>query len=65
MALAIASLALAGWRLYRPAAGAAAACDSGDEACRTINAAARRWFWVVAVLALIPLVVPLAAPLFY
>jgi mercuric ion transport protein len=64
-ALAIASLGLAGWRLYRPAAGAQAACEAGNTACGAVGAAARRWFWLVAVLTLIPLVVPLAAPMFY
>ncbi|GAB3774569.1 hypothetical protein GCM10028796_49130 [Ramlibacter monticola] len=63
-ALAVVSLGLAGWRLYRPSA--AAACDAtGDAACRRVGGAARRWFWLVAVLTLLPLVVPLAAPLFY
>jgi mercuric ion transport protein len=64
-ALAIASLGLAGWRLYRPSA--ADVCEIGDDpaACRRIGAGARRWFWLVAALTLVPLVLPLAAPLFY
>jgi mercuric ion transport protein len=63
-ALAFAALAFAGWRLYRPSA--AAACDPADPAaCRQVGAAARRWFWLVAVLTAVPLLVPLAAPLFY
>ncbi len=67
VALAIGSLAIAAWRVFRPAAATAAACAVGRRrvGCRTTGAAFRRWFWVVAVLALIPLIVPLAAPLFY
>jgi len=62
--LALLALGLAGWRLYSPAA--AGACDTADPAaCRRVGSAARRWFWVVAVLTLVPMVVPLAAPLFY
>jgi mercuric ion transport protein len=64
-ALAVASLGIAAWRLYRPATSAEVACAAPDAACRTVNAAARRWFWAVALLTLVPLVVPLAAPLFY
>jgi len=65
IALAIASLGFAAWRLYRPSASSAGACDLGDAACRSVNSTARRWFWLVAVLVLIPLVVPLVAPWFY
>lgn len=62
--LALASLGFAAWRLYRPAA--AAVCDTSDPvACRRVGGAARRWFWLVVVLTLVPLLVPLAAPLFY
>jgi mercuric ion transport protein len=62
--LALASLGFAAWRLYRPAA--TAACDTSDPAaCRRVGGAARRWFWLVVVLTLVPLLVPLAAPLFY
>jgi len=62
-ALAIASLTLAGWMLYRPSANA---CDFDSPAdCRRGGAAARRWFWVVVILTLVPILVPLAAPLFY
>ena len=62
--LAFGSLAFAGWRLYRPSA--AAVCDTSDPAaCRRVGVATRRWFWLVVVLALVPLLVPLAAPLFY
>jgi mercuric ion transport protein len=63
--LAVVALAWAGWRLYRPAPAAMAACDAAGGACAPVNAAARRWFWLVTVLTLIPLLVPLAAPLFY
>lgn len=65
MALASASLGLAAWRLFRSAPQAESACDAGDESCRNINVTARRWFWLVAMLTLIPMLVPLAAPLFY
>lgn len=61
--LSLAALAFAAWRLYRASPGQA--CEVGDAACRQVSAGARRWFWLVAVLTLIPLLVPLAAPLFY
>jgi mercuric ion transport protein len=63
--LALASLGLAAWRLYRPAKGGAATCEPGNAACSATTLAARRWFWLVVVLTLVPIVVPLAAPLFY
>ena len=65
IALALLSLGIAGWRLYRPSRMPMAACDVDDMACRQVNGVARRWFWLVLVVALVPLVVPLAAPLFY
>jgi len=65
LALAVASLALAAWRIYRPLPTAGPACDGADDACSRSNAVQRRWFWLVALLTLIPLLVPLAAPLFY
>jgi mercuric ion transport protein len=65
MALAVASLGLAAWRLFRSESVADRACDAGDTACRNVNAVARRWFWLIAILTLIPLLVPLAAPMFY
>ena len=65
MALAYASLGLAAWRLFRSAQEAERACNAGEESCRNINATARRWFWLVAMLTLIPMLVPLAAPMFY
>jgi mercuric ion transport protein len=61
--LSLLALGLAGWRIYRITP--AAACAAGEPACRQAGAGARRWFWLVAVLTLIPLAVPLAAPLFY
>ena len=64
MGLSFGALALAGWRLYRrPAAGAA--CSVDGVACRRANGMARRWFWLVAVLAFVPVAVPLVAPWFY
>ena len=64
IALSLAALAFAAWRLFsRPAR--AASCDIDDAACRRANGAARRWFWIVAFLALVPLAAPLVAPWFY
>ena len=63
LAVAFASLAYAAWRLYRPARGEEAVCRDGT--CSPAVGVARRWFWLVAVLTLIPLLVPLVAPLFY
>lgn len=60
IALSFAALALAAWRLFRPAA----ACAPND-ACRAVQPASRRWFWAVALLALVPLIAPLLAPYFY
>jgi mercuric ion transport protein len=64
MGLSFLALAVAGWRLFRRSSDAAS-CDVDDVACRKANGAARRWFWVVAVLALVPLAAPLVAPWFY
>jgi mercuric ion transport protein len=64
MALSLLALAVAGWRLFRGAPGAAA-CGVDDVPCRRVNLAARRWFWAVALLALVPLAAPLVAPWFY
>ena len=63
--LAVASLALAAWNLFARDAQVAPVCNADDLACRTVNAGARRWFWVVGVLTLIPIGVPLLAPWFY
>jgi mercuric ion transport protein len=65
LALALLSLGIAWWRLYRPSRMTMAACEADGTACPQANGAARRWFWLVLVVALIPVVVPLAAPLFY
>jgi mercuric ion transport protein len=68
LGLAASALALAGWRIFRrqspdgSAADAAAACEAQGLACHTSNRAARRWFWLVVLLALVPLLVPLLAP---
>jgi mercuric ion transport protein len=62
--LSFAALAFAAWRLYRPSLGARACAAEGD-ACGPVGRAIRRWFWLVAALALVPVLVPLAAPLFY
>lgn len=63
--LALGSLGLAAWRLFRPAPGDALTCTADGTPCSKVHVAARRWFWLVALLTLIPLLVPLAAPLFY
>ena len=64
MGLSFAALAFAGWRLFRPPS-AGASCDVDDDACRRSSAVARRWFWLVALLALVPLLAPFVAPWFY
>ena len=62
-ALAFAALVLAGWRIWRPAAGNGAQCEA--DACVQGNAAARRWFWAMAVLAVLPVAVNQGAHYFY
>lgn len=69
-ALAVLTLAFAAWRLWRrpPAddcapAGVAAAAPGAP--CATTRPWLRRWFWLVALLTAVPVVVPLLAPLFY
>jgi hypothetical protein len=42
-----------------------AACDATGAACGASNRTARRWFWWVALLAMMPLLVPMLAPLLY
>jgi mercuric ion transport protein len=64
MGLSFLALAAAGWRLFRTPRGDAS-CDLDDAACRRANGVARRWFWAVALLALVPLAAPLVAPRFY
>ena len=63
--LSFAALAFAGWRLYRQPADDDARCEVDGVDCRRANGVARRWFWLVAFLALVPVAVPLAAPWFY
>lgn len=65
MVLALGSLGLAAWRLFGSTQGDAPTCTADGAPCRKVHVAARRWFWLVALLTLIPLLVPLAAPLFY
>jgi mercuric ion transport protein len=64
--LALLALGLAAWRIYRPvprsAAGPGEPCG---PACAVARPAVRAWFWLVASLALLPIVVTTAAPLFY
>jgi len=62
--LSFAALGLAAWRLYRPRRDAPA-CATDGAACGPVARAMRRWFWAVAALALVPVLVPLAAPWFY
>ncbi len=64
LGLSFAALAMAGWRLFRRSS-TAAACTADGVDCGRMNGVARRWFWVVAVLAVVPLAVPLVAPWFY
>ena len=61
--LALAALGIAAWRIFRPAADGA--CNADGSPCRIISVRARRWFWLVALITLIPLLVPLVAPWFY
>ena len=65
--LALALLAGAAWQLFRPSAGLQTVCNEPDGACNTgiARKTVRRWFWLVVVLTLIPLLAPLWAPLFY
>jgi mercuric ion transport protein len=65
MGLSLAALVVAGWQLYRRPVSTTGACAVDDAACSRANRVARRWFFLVAMLALIPLLVPLAAPWFY
>ena len=66
-------LGTAGWQLYRSPknvhasapADDAAMCVAADNTCATTRPVARRWFWFVLLLTLIPIAVPLLAPLFY
>ena len=62
-ALALLSLLLAGWRIWRPAMPQGAQCET--DACMRSNAVARRWFWAMAVLAVLPIAVTRSAHFFY
>lgn len=62
-ALALVSLVLAGWRIWRPAMPDGAQCEA--DACVRSNAAARRWFWAMAALAVLPIAVSQSAHFFY
>lgn len=63
-AVAALALAVAGWRIWRPAPQSAMVCDD-LEACRQRNTAARRWFWVMAFLTALPIAVRQGAHFFY
>jgi MYXO-CTERM domain-containing protein len=60
-------LGAAAWRIFRRPTSdhASDACAIQGATCRASNHAARWWFWLVALLALAPLLVPLLAPLLY
>ncbi|MCA6217173.1 mercuric transport protein [Ideonella sp. B7] len=65
LAGALGALGLAAWQIYRPARAGSAQCGIDNDACRTTNRWMRRWFWLVALLTLVPLLAPLLAPWFY
>lgn len=62
-ALAAAALLVAAWRIWRPAKSPGAGCEA--DPCVRGNAAARRWFWALAALAVLPVVVNQGAHFFY
>lgn len=62
-ALAVASLLLAGWRIWRPAMPQGAQCET--DACARSNNVARRWFWAMAALTVLPIAVSQSAHFFY
>ncbi len=76
-ALAVAALAFAAWRLWRRQprdacaaegvgdAGGAGEGSGAGEPCAITRPWLRRWFWLVALLTVVPIAVPLLAPLFY
>lgn len=64
-ALSVAALILAGWKLFRGNACATRSCEPHAAECDRANVRTRRWFWAVALLVLVPVLVPLAAPFFY
>jgi hypothetical protein len=62
---ALLALGLAAWQIYRRPAPGDAACAVDDPACGQTRRGLRRWFWVVALLTAVPLLLPLVAPWFY
>ena len=64
LALAFGALAWAAWRIYGRSSQAETVCET-DAECRPASRMVRNWFWLVLVVTLVPLLVPLAAPLFY
>jgi len=64
LALAFGALAWAAWRIYGRSAQTQEVCEA-DAACRPVSHTVRTWFWLVLVVALVPLLVPLVAPSFY
>lgn len=58
-------LGLVALRLFKIAPNVGQACDIGNVECQNTNTAVRRWFWLVVLLTLIPVLVPLLAPMFY
>ena len=59
-----AALAWAAWRIYGRSAQTQAVCET-DRVCQPVSHTVRTWFWLVLLIALVPLLVPLAAPWFY
>ena len=64
LVLAFAALAWAAWRIYGRPAQTQAVCET-DAVCQPVSHAVRTWFWLVLLIALVPLLVPLAAPWLY
>ena len=64
LALAVGALAWAAWRIYGRSVQAETVCET-DAVCRPVSRTVCNWFWLVLVVTLVPLLVPLAAPLFY
>jgi len=64
LVLAFAALAWAAWRIYGRSAQTQAVCEA-DRVCQPVSHTVRTWFWLVLLIALVPLLVPLAAPWFY
>jgi mercuric ion transport protein len=64
LVLAFGALAWAAWRIYGRSAQTQAVCET-DRVCQPVSQTVRTWFWLVLLIALVPLLVPLAAPWFY